>query len=301
LNRLTPPRFASLRVVDWDRFVIWCFGKEEAMSRQLGQFCILLATACLAFAIGCRTTPVTGRRQLLVVPESQEIAQGLSAYQEVVSKEPVSKNQQYVELVNRVGHRIADVAGRPDYEWEFRVIASPTQNAFCLPGGKVAVYEGIMPICQTEAGLAVVMSHEIGHAIARHGGERLSQQKVSSGVRQAISYASRSRTETEQKLILAAYGGAAKYGYILPYSREHESEADHIGILLMASAGYDPNEAPRFWERFAAAKEGSGPIEFLSTHPSDQRRAADLRALLPQAIRRYESASANYGIGESIR
>ncbi len=134
--------------------------------------------AASLFAIGCSSAPVTNRRQLLVMSEEKENAMGLTAYQEVLKEEPVSRNQAAVDLVRRVGRRIAAVADRPDFEWDFNVIEAKTQNAFCLPGGKVAVYTGILPVCQSEAGLAVVMSHEIGHAIARHGGERMSLQTV---------------------------------------------------------------------------------------------------------------------------
>ncbi len=272
-----------------------------AHTSSLNLFVVLLAATTSLAVCSCRSTPVTGRRQLLLVPEKEEISQGLSAYQDVVSKEPPSTNRRYVELVNRVGRRIADVADRPDFAWEFRVIASPTQNAFCLPGGKVAVYEGIIPVCENEAGLAVVMSHEIAHALARHGGERLTQQRLKSFGQRGVNYVTQARPELEQKLILAAYGGASEYLYILPYSREHESEADHIGVLLMAKAGYDPTEAPKFWERFAGAKDGDEPPEFLSTHPSDSRRAIDLRDLLPDAKRIYDNTPTRHGLGETIK
>ena len=249
---------------------------------------------------GCRSTPITNRKQLLLLPEKQEIALGQSAYQEVTSQEPQSTNSKFIELVNRVGLRIADVAERPDYQWEFRVLASPTQNAFCLPGGKVAVYEGIVPVCESEAGLAVVMSHEIAHALARHGGERMSQNYAVEGVRQTVQYIANQKELKNKEVVLQAYGVATKYGVILPYSRRHESEADHMGILLMSKAGYDPAEAPRFWTRFAAATPGNKPPEFLSTHPADERRAADLAALVPQAGELYAQAASKHGLGEMV-
>lgn len=261
---------------------------------------LIVGTSGLLTWTGCRTTPVTGRKQLLLIPEQQEIALGLDAYNEIVAAEPVSKQERLVELVNRVGIRIAAVAGRPDYQWEFRVIESGQQNAFALPGGKVAIYEGILPICQNEAGLAVVMSHEIAHALARHGGERMSQSAVSSGIERAIAIATRDKADHDRQLLLAAYGAASKYGIMLPYSREHESEADRIGLMLMAQAGYDPREAPEFWRRFGASTQGEKPAEFLSTHPSDERRAAELQALLPQALTYYEQAAVKYGFGETI-
>jgi predicted Zn-dependent protease len=203
-------------------------------------------------------------------------------------------------MVNRVGHRIARVANRPDYQWEFRVIASPEQNAFALPGGKVAVYEGILPICANEAGVAVVMSHEVAHALARHGGERMSHSVVVNGVQSTLGYLMRNREELQRERVLRAYGVASKYGVVLPYSRKHELEADHMGIMLMAQAGYDPREAPRFWERFAASHRGEGAPEFLSTHPADERRARELENLLADAVSQYELAPEQFGLGEPI-
>lgn len=258
---------------------------------------ILLA---IAFCIGCKSAPITGRKQLLMVPEAQEITLGMTSFEEITAKEPISQNRQYTELVNRVGHRIATAAQRPDYQWEFRVIASPTMNAFALPGGKVAVYEGILPVCQTEAGLAVVMSHEVAHALARHGGERMSHSYVVNGLGTALSYATQKQDALWQQRISQAYGITSQYGFMLPYSRKHESEADHMGLILMSQAGYDPNAAPEFWERFAQSHTGPQKPEFLSTHPSDDRRATDLRALMPMAIDIYAKSPVQYGRGETI-
>ncbi len=262
---------------------------------------LLLIPLILAPSIGCRTTPVTARRQMLFMPEDYETSLGVKSYHEILADETPSTNQHYIGVVNRVGQRIAQVAGRPDYEWEFRVIASGEQNAFCLPGGKVAVYEGILPICATESGIAVVMSHEIAHAIARHGGERMSQGMVANAIGNTLKYVTHGQEQYNRELLLGAYGAAAKYGAILPFSRKHETEADHIGIMLMAKAGYDPSVAPIFWQRFEAAKTGPAPPEFLSTHPASARRAADLRALVPEAVSLYELAPAKYGDGETIR
>lgn len=266
---------------------------------------ILLCTLTTALtatliAIGCQSAPLTERRQLLMVSAEKENAMGLTAYQDVLKAEPVSRNETAVELVRRVGNRIAAVANRPDFDWEFNVIESETQNAFCLPGGKVAIYTGILPVCQTEAGLAVVMSHEIGHAIARHGGERMSHQMVQNTAKDAVARLMQNRDESTKNIVLTAYGAGAQYGAILPYSRKHELEADHIGVLLMAKAGYDPSEAPEFWERFSGAKEGGPPLEFLSTHPSDARRASALRELLPEAMQLYQAAPQKIGLGEAI-
>lgn len=257
----------------------------------------ILSASALA---GCRSAPITGRKQMLLLPEDKEVALGASAYQETVAKETPSTNPQYIAMVQRVGQRIAAASDRSDYQWEFKVIASPQQNAFCLPGGKVAVYEGILPICESESGLAVVMSHEIAHALARHGGERISQGYAVEAARQAMSYATQTQDQQRQEMIMKAYGAASQYGVILPYSRKHESEADHIGLMLMAKAGYDPTEAPRFWQRFAAVNAGKQPMEFFSTHPSDANRAANLLTLLPEAQQLYAVAPEKLGRGEML-
>lgn len=263
---------------------------------------IIIATLLFAgFAVGCRSTPITGRRQVLLVPESSEISMGLQAYTDTVSTQKASANERWSEMVERVGRRIAEVADRPDYQWEFRLLASPEMNAFALPGGKVAIYEGILPICQNEAGLAVVMSHEIAHALARHGGERMSQETLVSGVSNVVNWAMRNRTSAvTQQRVAQAFGIASKYGVVLPYSRKHESEADHMGMILMARAGYDPREAPLFWQRFGQAQSGEQPIEFLSTHPADARRASDLNKLLPEAMKYYEAAPVRLGMGDDL-
>ncbi|MFO0821357.1 MAG: M48 family metallopeptidase [Pirellulales bacterium] len=259
----------------------------------------LLALVLLA-GLGCRSAPITGRKQMLLLPEDKEVALGATAYQETVAKEQLSTNAQYNEMVQRVGQRIAAVSDRKDYQWEFKVIASPQQNAFCLPGGKVAVHEGILPICESEAGLAVVMSHEIAHALARHGGERISQGYAVEAAKQAMSYVTQTQDQQRQEMIMKAYGAASQYGVILPYSRKHESEADHIGLMLMSKAGYDPAEAPRFWQRFGAANAGQQPMEFFSTHPSDANRAANLMGLLPEAQQLYALAPEKLGRGEML-
>ncbi len=251
-------------------------------------------------SLGCQTVPVTGRKRVLLVSEPNEIELGATAFREVLVAEPVSENAHFVELVQRVGERLAAVAERPDYEWQFQVIASPEQNAFCLPGGKVAVYEGILPICQNEGGLAVVMSHEVAHALARHGAERMTHDYMVNGVGTVLQQLTRKQETTVHDRLMSGYGIASKYGFVLPYSRKHESEADQIGLLLMAKAGYDPSEAPRFWHRFAQAKSGQATPEFLSTHPNDERCAAELRAQLAMANEVYALAPARYGTGVPI-
>ncbi len=262
------------------------------------RFLIVVLLVFISLA-GCRTAPISGRKQVIMIPEQQEMAMGRQAYEEILAEEKLSTNRHYIEMVNRVGKRIAAVSGRDDFDWEFRVISSPTMNAFALPGGKVAIYEGIMPICENEAGLAVVMSHEIAHALARHGGERMTQQNMVNGLGRVVEYVSQNREQKQRDRIRALYGIGTQYGFTLPYSRKHESEADQIGLILMARAGYDPTEAPRFWRRFSQ-QSGEKPPEFMSTHPSDERRAADLQAMLPEAYKDYESAPEQYALGKPI-
>lgn len=249
---------------------------------------------------GCHTAPVTRRPQLILVPEGQEIALGRQAFQEKITSEQLSQDTRLSKLVNRVGQRIASVAGRNDYQWEFKLIANSAQNAFCLPGGKVAIYEGILPVCQDEAGLAVVMSHEIAHALARHGGERMSQSMAVDGAKMLAEKIAGTYVPDKKELLMRAYGVGSKYGILLPYSRKQESEADHIGLNLMAKAGYDPVVAPDFWLRFGRLKEGQQTPEFLSTHPSDARRSDNLRSLLSEANSQYRKAAKKFGRGEPV-
>ena len=270
------------------------FNRREMLVRSgLGGLGI---ASCLC---GCRSTPMTGRPQMILMSESQEMALGRQAYNEVLSSEQESQNVALSQLVSRVGNRIASVSDRTDFDWEFCLIASEEQNAFCLPGGKVAVYEGIMPVCENEAGLAVVMAHEVAHALARHGGERMSQSLLNTGTKTVVDKIARVKTPDKAELLMQAYGMASEYGVLLPYSRKQESEADHIGVMLMARAGYDPNEAPSFWKRFSSVG-GEKPPEFLSTHPSDQRRAADLMALMGEAYGQYQLVEKKHGRGQSI-
>jgi predicted Zn-dependent protease len=236
----------------------------------------------------CATAPITGRSQLLLVPESQEVTLGIKAYQEILGKAKLSQDAEINAMVNRVGRGIAAAADRPDYQWEFKVIDDEkTANAFALPGGKVAVYTGLLPYTQNEAGLAFVLAHEVGHAIARHGGERMSQQLLVELGQEGLNLAVSTQSRAAMEAINQAYGVAATLGVLLPFSRAQESEADNIGIILMAKAGYDPREAPKFFERMMAGKKDKGPPAFLSTHPADEDRIARLRGLIPQALDYY--------------
>jgi predicted Zn-dependent protease len=246
---------------------------------------------CFLFLIvlaDCRTAPITGRKQLSLVPESQEVAMGLAAYQEVLTKADVSHDPAKVDPVRRVGERIAKVADEPNYQWEFNLIEDDkTVNAFALPGGKVAVYTGILPFTQNDAGLATVLSHEIAHALARHGGERISTGLLAQAGLLGLDAVLQLKGTGPQTIdtINAAYGLGAQVGVILPFSRTQESEADHIGLILMAKAGYAPKEAIVFWERMSAAETGGKPPEFLATHPPTGRRIEQIKGWLPEAER----------------
>ncbi|HEY9159586.1 MAG TPA: M48 family metallopeptidase [Desulfomonilia bacterium] len=240
------------------------------------------------FLNGCATAPITGRSQLLLVPESDEIALGLKSYQEVLAKAKISRDQQVNAQVKRVGTRIASVADREDYSWEFTVIDDPkTANAFALPGGKVAVFTGILPYTKDDNGLAFVLAHEVGHAIARHGGERMSEQLLIQLGQQGLNLAIADKSPQAIQAINLGYGLGTTVGVTLPFSRAQELEADYIGIILMAKAGYDPREAPKFFERMTSG-QSKKTIEFLSTHPADDRRIQNLKNLIPQALPYYK-------------
>ena len=236
-------------------------------------------------ALGCAKVPYTHRSQLILVSQRDENALGAQAFTQVVSKSRIDQSPGLNRDVVEVGERLARVANRPDFQWKFVVIDDPKVNAFCLPGGKVAVYTGILPVAQDQAGLAVVLGHEIAHALARHGAERMSQGMVAQSVGQALAIGLGGGAEST--MILAAYGLGAQYGVLLPYGRTQESEADHIGLLLMAQAGYDPRVAVEFWRRME--RTGGGTPEFLSTHPSHGTRVKQLSEWMPEATRLYDA------------
>ena len=200
-----------------------------------------------------------------MIPIRQEIALGKQAYNQILKNEKDSDDRKTAALVKQVGLRIAKISAMPNLDWEFHLIKSKQQNAFALPGGKVAVYTGLLPVAMNEAGLATVMSHEIGHVIARHGAQRMSRQLVLTAGLMATSISL--NNSKQKKMIMAALGVGIVYGLTLPFSRTNEAEADQIGLTYMARAGYDPNEAVRFWKRFADVKGGQEVPEFLSTHP----------------------------------
>lgn len=254
----------------------------------------IAAAVLLASAFGaCRTVPYTNRRQLVLVSAGEEQQLGLTSYQQALAQSKLSTDQAATALVRRVGERLAKAADKPDYQWEFNLLDDPkTVNAWCLPGGKVAVYSGILPVTQDEAGLAVVLGHEISHALARHGGERMSQGLVAQFGGAALGAALSSKPAETQALAAQAYGAGAQVGVLLPFSRKQESEADHIGLILMAKAGYDPAAAVPFWERMSKLGGSGGGLEkYLSTHPANAQRIKDIQAELPEAQKYYRAAA----------
>jgi metalloendopeptidase OMA1, mitochondrial len=250
---------------------------------------------------GCQTNPYTQRSQLLLMPSGQMNQMGAAQYSEVLQdpKVVISKDPREIEPVKRVAARIIEAAKRSKYgdvakgfDWEVTVIKDDnTKNAWALPGGKIAVYTGIFPMAKNEAGLAAIMGHEVVHALAEHGGERMSQGLVAQfGMTAAgIVLSTQGQNPALNALAMQAMGLGVQTGVLLPFSRKHESEADYIGILLAGDAGYDPREAIHIWERMAAASDGAPP-EFLSTHPAHETRIADLTKWMPEAMGLYEKA-----------
>jgi predicted Zn-dependent protease len=240
-----------------------------------------LAPALLAL-VGCATAPITGRRQLLLLSEGEETTLGLQSYQEVLTKEKLSTDPAANALVQQVGARIAAATGK-DYQWEFKVVDKPdTVNAFCLPGGKVVVYSGILPVTQTPDGLATVIGHEVSHAIARHGGERVSEGMLTNLGIEAVTASMGMKDPQTVQMVSGLLGAGVQVGVMLPFSRDQESEADRMGLVYMAKAGFQPDAALAFWKRMQDASQGAPP-EILSDHPSDAKRIQQIEAWLPEA------------------
>jgi metalloendopeptidase OMA1, mitochondrial len=238
-----------------------------------------------------RFTNEAGRVVRLSMSREQESALGLEAYREVLSSNPVIRTGPQFEMVRRCASRLAGATGDwgKDFDWQVSVVNSDQVNAFCLPGGKIVVYTGILPVAENEAGLAVVMGHEMAHATLRHGSERVLQQQAANTIMTGVSVSTSDMDYGQRRMVLGALGAGAQYGFLLPFSRDHESEADSIGLRYMALAGYDPREAPRFWERMGQASSGKAPPEFASTHPSHETRIQRLNAELPAAIELYRA------------
>ena len=264
----------------------------------------LVAAICLLFIFqGCAEVPITHRSALHLVPESELMSMSLQQYDDVLKKSKLSTDTSEVAMVRRVGNRIAKSAEAflaetgqgdkiKDYHWEFNLIQDDkTVNAWVMPGGKAAVYTGILPYTQNETGLAVVLGHEVGHALADHGNERMSEALLANMGGMALSVALSGQPQETQQLFMAVYGAGANVGFLLPYSRLQESEADRIGLTLMARAGYDPRQAIPFWERMSKQEGKSSPPEFLSTHPAPATRIADIKKYIPEALPYYEKAA----------
>lgn len=269
-------------------------------SRRWGALSALFAIAAMsALTASCVKTPVTGRRAFILLSEEEELRLGADSYKEALAKEKLCTDGSVVGTIKKLGREIAGVSGKDKWDWEFRAVdSSKTLNAFALPGGKVAVYTGIFKPAQNEAGLATVMGHEVAHAVARHGAQRVSQALL---IQAGLSAASLSVNDPKQRdAIVGGLGAGAALGILLPFSREHEAEADAIGLVYMARAGYDPSEAVSFWERFKKATGGDGPPEFLSTHPAPSSRIRALRKMLPKAQEEYRKAKVRHGRGSAI-
>jgi predicted Zn-dependent protease len=249
----------------------------------------VLLPALAIFLIACATVPITGRSQLLLLSESAEVQMGLDAYRQVLRKSKLSSDTAAGEQVRRVGRRIAEATGRTDYHWEFNLIEDKQVNAFCLPGGKVAVYTGILPVALDDAGLAAVLGHEVAHAIARHGGERVSEGLLVQFGLAATQVALSRNDPAMVQQVTALLGAGATVGLLLPWSRSQESEADHLGLIYMAKAGYHPAAARDLWMRMDETARGRGsPPEFLSTHPSAATRIRQIEAWIPEALQYYQ-------------
>lgn len=270
---------------------------------------LFASLAALTLVVACQRVPVTGRNQLMLVNSKELLPMSFASYKEVLDTSRVVRNGAQVEMVRRAGVRIKksveDYLKANNYsqllegfQWEFNVIENKAVNAWCMPGGKVVFYTGILPYCQDETGVAVVMGHEISHAIASHGAERMSQGLLSQGILTAgqvgLGVAMSNKPQETQAMWMGLYGiaapAAATVGYVLPNSRNQESEADRLGLRFMAMAGYDPRAAVDFWKRMSATG-GQKPPQWLSTHPADNARVANLQRLMPEALAVYRKTT----------
>ncbi len=262
--------------------------------RHIAIFPIVIAAVVMIFQYcGSEkiTNPITGKSARVALSSEQEETLGMQSFREVLSKSDVVESGQEHDLVVRVAKRLASATGddAKDFKWQVSVVRSPQVNAFCLPGGKIVVYTGIIPYAKTEDGLAAVMGHEMAHAIARHGSQRLLRSTLAQTAMLGANFSMGNLDDNQRQTIMAALGAGAQYGVLLPFSRQHEKEADKMGLFYMARAGYDPNEAILFWERMSETGARQ-PLEFASTHPSHERRVQDLKDLLPEAMKEREKA-----------
>ena len=256
----------------------------------------IVALALLSMGAGtvyaaCNKVPYTNRRQLRLIPNKVMLGLGENSYASMLEGKRLQTTGENHATLNRVGDRVSKVAHQPKFNWEYAMIDDPTINAWCLPGGKIGFYTGILPVLENEAGMAFVMGHEVAHATANHGAERLSQNMAlvgGMGVLQAAASGSGRLTPQQQGLIFGALGVGASVGVMLPFSRRHETEADVIGLMYMANAGYPPEESVVVWDRMAELTGGASGPAFMSTHPPHERRQEALREWMPRAMKRYE-------------
>ncbi len=263
---------------------------------------VLFFGLVLAFFVGCANAPVTGRNQLMLVPNSTMLSMSLTQYREFLASNELTTDEEKINIVKKVGNnikiavenyykKIGKESELDDYDWEFNVVKSDEINAWCMPGGKIVVYTGLFKMAETEEELAVVIGHEIAHAVARHGNERMSQALITQFGGEALSVALSNSPQETRNMWLSVYGAGISLGYVLPYSRIHEYEADYLGMVFMAQAGYHPYYAVRFWdkmERYANVTQGNGNTpEFLSTHPSDRKRIENLEKRHKEVLEKY--------------
>jgi len=264
---------------------------------------LFIGLGIAAIVYACATNPFTGKSTLALVPDSQILPSAFQQYTTFLGQNKVVTGTADAQRVTTVGTKIKNAAERwlnangyagylKDYQWEYKLVDSKEVNAWCMPGGKIVFYTGILPITKDEAGMAVVMGHEVSHALLNHGQQRMSADVLTQLGAVGVGAAVGSKSETTQAIAMQAYGVGAQYGVALPFSRSHESEADRVGLTLMAIAGYDPAVSVAFWERMAAKSGGQAPPEFMSTHPSDATRIANLKALIPEA----KAEAAKFGV-----
>ncbi|MBA2480191.1 MAG: M48 family metallopeptidase [Planctomycetes bacterium] len=239
------------------------------------------------------TNPETGRTAHLGLTTQQESALGMQSFQQVISQSDVVSSGPEAEQVRRVAARLAAVTGpyAKDFEWQVAVVRDPQVNAFCLPGGKICVYTGILAVTKTDAGLATVMGHEMAHATSHHGAERMFKQNMTQTAMMGVQGSMGGMDYQQQQMVMGLLGAGAKFGVLLPFSRDHESEADKVGLMYMARAGYDPRESVNFWKRMAESSQGKQQPEFMSTHPVHETRIRQLEAWIPEVMDEYEAAA----------
>ena len=271
----------------------------------------LLITVMAVMIQACGSVPILGRKQLLLVPDQEVLAMSLTQYRDFLSDAPVEKNTAHARQVVQVGSRIAAAvetffrnngyeAEIKNFQWEFNLVKSKDVNAFCMPGGKIVVYEGLLAITQNETGLAIVLGHEIAHAVAKHANERISQQ-MAIQYGGAIAGGLLGNSAAAQQIGGLVFGIGSQLGVMLPYSRKHEYEADELGLIFMAMAGYDPRAAIDFWVRMSQASGGKAPLEVMSTHPSDQKRIEEIQKQMPRALKYYEGAGVQNKTDKKIK